>query len=519
MVRHASPRLASAAALTTVLALAAASAQADPSDFRPGAPGVGDTYYPGYGNGGYDVSRYRIDLTYHPTDNRIEAQTTIEAEATQDLSRFNLDLVGLTVRSIEVDGHAASWSRSGQELSVTPPHGLREGREFQTVVRYDGVPVEFVLPGTNVRTGFMATDDGATVAGQPEVAASWFPANDHPQDKAAYTFVVAVPDGQEVVANGVLQSRRSHQGWTTFTWRAAEPMAPYLATIDIGQWDVRTWKTDSGLPVYDAVDPDLVADPVLGPAIDASLKRQGEIVDVLADHFGPYPFHTVGAIVDDQDDLYFALETQTRPVYSRYFWPDGGDFVVAHELAHQWFGDDVALARWQDIWLNEGFATYAEWLWAEHEGLATPAEMAASVYDQIPAGDPFWALRIGDPGVAHLFDGPVYVRGAMALQALRAEVGEQDFWRIIRTWAHSRSGGTGTTPQLVALAERVSGTDLAPLFDAWLYTGAKPAAAAAVSGAARATFGTSATSAHAAAYARQWLIGLQQRAGIAQRGR
>ena len=222
----------------------------------------------------------------------------------------------------------------------------------------------------------MATDDGATVAGQPEVAASWFPANDHPQDKAAYTFVVAVPDGQEVVANGVLQSRRSHQGWTTFTWRAAEPMAPYLATIDIGRWDVRTWKTDSGLPVYDAVDPDLVADPVLGPAIDASLKRQGEIVDVLADHFGPYPFHTVGAIVDDQDDLYFALETQTRPVYSRYFWPDGGDFVVAHELAHQWFGDDVALARWQDIWLNEGFATYAEWLWAEHEGLATPAEMA-----------------------------------------------------------------------------------------------------------------------------------------------
>jgi len=123
MVRHASPRLASTAALTMVLALAAASAQADPSDFRPGAPGVGDTYYPGYGNGGYDVSGYRIDLTYHPTDNRIEAQTTIEAEATQDLSRFNLDLVGLTVRSIEVDGRAASWSRSGQELSVTPRTG------------------------------------------------------------------------------------------------------------------------------------------------------------------------------------------------------------------------------------------------------------------------------------------------------------------------------------------------------------------------------------------------------------
>ncbi|HEX5525478.1 MAG TPA: M1 family peptidase, partial [Pedococcus sp.] len=162
------------------------------------------------------------------------------------------------------------------------------------------------------------------------------------------------------------------------------------------------------------------------------------------------------------------------------------------------------------------------WLWAEHEGLATPAQMAQSVYDQIPAGDPFWSLRIGDPGVAQLFDGAVYIRGAMALQALRAEVGDQDFWRIIRTWAESRSGGTGTTPQLIALAERVSGHDLAPLFDAWLYTGAKPAAAGAAtaaSWAAGATFGTSATSAHGAAYARQWLAALQRQAGLAQRGR
>ena len=178
--------------------------------------------------------------------------------------------------------------------------------------------------------------------------------------------------------------------------------------------------------------------------IDASLARQGEILDVLSDAFGPYPFSTVGAIVDNQDDLFFALETQTRPVYSKFFWfdaegnPTNGDSVVVHELAHQWFGDDLALARWQDIWLNEGFATYAEWLWAEHEGQATPQQIFEETYAAIPAEDPFWSVVIGDPGMDLLFDGAVYVRGAMTLQALRNEVGDNAFWQIIRGWADNQ---------------------------------------------------------------------------------
>ena len=162
------------------------------------------------------------------------------------------------------------------------------------------------------------------------------------------------------------------------------------------------WRTDAGLPVYDAVDSAITGG--LRAEIDSSLARQGEILDMLSDAFGRYPFSTVGAIVDNQDDLFFALETQTRPVYSKLFWldqngnPANGDFVVVHELAHQWFGDDVALARWQDIWLNEGFATYAEWLWEEHEGRATPPEIFEAIYDDIPADDPFWSVVIGDPG-------------------------------------------------------------------------------------------------------------------------
>jgi len=394
----------------------------------PGAPGVGDEYYPTYGNGGYDVRHYDLDIAYDPGTDRLEGHASIRATATQTLCSFNLDLVGLEVRSVEVAGRRASWSRSGQELTVTPKRPLNKGHRFKVEVDYDGVPVEFILPGPdNIRTGFMATPDGANVIGQPEVAASWYPVNDHPLDKASYSFDVTVPDGYEVVANGFLRDRDHHRGWTTWEWEAREPMASYLATIDIGYWDVHRWRTDSGIPVYDAVDSAITGG--LRQEIDSSLARQGEILDLLSDAFGPYPFSTVGAIVDNQDDLFFALETQTRPVYSKLFWldsegnPTNGDFVVVHELAHQWFGDDVALARWQDIWLNEGFATYAEWLWEEYEGRGTPQEVFQASYDAIPADDPFWAVVIGDPGVDLLFDNAVYVRGAMTLQALRKRWG------------------------------------------------------------------------------------------------
>jgi aminopeptidase N len=507
-------------ALAAALATMAGTATADPSDFEPGAAGIGDPYYPGYGNGGYDVSRYRIALRYEPDGNRIEAVTTIEAEATENLSRLNLDLVGLTVEDIEVDGHDARWSRSGQELKVTPKHGLREGHAFETTVVYSGTPVEFVLPGIDLRTGFMPTDDGVTVAGQPEVAASWFPVNDHPRDKAAYTFVVSVPDGHGVVANGTLVSQRSAQGRTTYTWRATEPMAPYLATIDIGEWDVREWTTAAGLPVYDAVDPDLVADPVLGPAINASLDHQGEMLEVLAEAFGPYPFSTVGAIVDDQPDLYFALETQTRPVYSKYFWPDYGDGVVVHELAHQWFGDHVALHTWRDIWLNEGFSTYAEWLWLEHRDEIGAAELAHEIFDAIPADDPFWDLVIGDPGTDHLFDEPVYVRGALAVHALREAVGDEHFWQILHAWTENRGGGTGTTEQLLRLAERISGQDLDAVFDAWLHTAGKPGSLGSTVASAKAAGGATAVRGGTTSpVAADWLGGLRQRVALAQRGR
>jgi aminopeptidase N len=296
---------------------------------------------------------------------------------------------------------------------------------------------------------------------------------------------VTVPDGYEVVANGRPRGRVPGPGGSTvWSWEATEPMASYLATIDIGQWDVHRWRTGAGVPVYDAVDPAITAG--FRQQIDSSLARQGEILGLLGRWFGrPYPFSTVGGIVDRERPIAFALETQTRPVYSYLFWldnqgqPVNADYVIVHELAHQWFGDDIALRRWRDIWLNEGFATYAEWLWMQHEGQATPEQTFQSLFSSTPAEDPFWSLVIGDPGPVHDFDEAVYVRGAMTLQALRDRIGSRAFWKVIRTWSRQRKGGHGTTRQFIATAESVSGRQLDGLFETWLFTPKKPASAGA----------------------------------------
>ena len=457
--------------------------------FRPGAPGVGDEYFPLYGNGGYDVRHYLLKVSYDPATDRLAGVATISARATQNLSRFNLDFVGLTVRSIKVNGRSASWSRTDHELTVTPKHGLKKGRRFTVVVRYDGVPItqEIVLgPGFTIEAGFIHTDDGAIVAGQPEVAASWFPVNDHPIDKASYTFVVTAPADLEVVANGRLLSRKRHGAKRTWLWHAPEPMASYLATVNIGQFDTRRYRTPDGLWMYDALDPDLFTEPVdpddpasatYGGIAEGSLARQGEILDFLEERFSRYPFSTGGGIVDDYDNLLFALETQTRPVYSKFFFtsPPSGDSVVVHELAHQWFGDSVALAEWKHIWLNEGFAQYSEWMWSEEEGLGTAQELFDAFYNGIPAANPFWSVVIGDPGPQLLFDNAVYIRGAMAVHQLRLAVGDRDFFRILRAWTTRKAGGNGTIPQFMRLAERVSGEQLDELFRVWLFTAGRPA--------------------------------------------
>jgi peptidase M1-like protein len=570
---------------------------------------------------------------------------------------------------------------------ITPAAGLRNGRTFTTVVTYDGQPQPIDDPEIGA-SGFLRSDDGVTVAGEPHAAATWFPVDDHPSDKAAYTFRVTVPNGRSVVANGLFAGKAAHpDGTATWTWNAADPMASYLATISVGRYDVTSYDRD-GIRFTDAVDasldgptvkaartgqrtaysgaevpaykrlthtvdvpaggatlsfgavletadtgylmveahtvgqdnwttlpeqsgltfdyagelchdldthpflahyvsqqpdgtcspdgttghwngqssfnyggefgdwtidlkpfagtktevavtylttvpqPDEDSTPRTGVYLDdikvstghgdtsfendgntwdgwalppapagspanpstwrsltvarlpmsatgqiahASFAREPEMLAFMARSFGPYPFDTAGGIVSPA--LFdFALETQTRPTYNTGFfgWQDIADSTVVHELAHQWYGDNVSIKQWKDTWLNEGFATYAQWLWSEHEGRTSAQGQFDYSYSEIPADDSSWNTPLADPGVDGALGGAVYGRGAMALQALRMTVGDSAFFKILKTWTAERSGGNGNSHDFAALASRVAGRDLSGFFTAWVFSAGKP---------------------------------------------
>ncbi len=293
---------------------------------------------------------------------------------------------------------------------------------------------------------------------------TWFPANSHPKDKSSYDFTITVPEGRTAVANGVLRGQHTAHGLTTFRWHEAAPMAAYLATATVGTFKVEQYTTRDGIRVYNAVD------PREAHASAPVLKKLPSVLAWESGLFGPYPFRAAGAIVDHAPDVGYALETQTRPVYDSA--PDLTTLV--HESAHQWFGDSVSLTSWKDIWLNEGFATYAEWLYSEQHG----GDSAQKTFDHLyarPATDGLWAYPAGDPGSGkNLFGTPVYARGAMALHELRKAVGDPDFFRILRSWAAAHRAGHGTTAQFQRLAECASGKNLDGLFHTWLYTKGKP---------------------------------------------
>ncbi|MFB7597768.1 M1 family metallopeptidase [Streptomyces sp. NPDC056160] len=429
-----------------------------------GAPGAGDPYFPLAGNGGYHVSHYDLTLRYDPDSRHLDGTAVLTARATQRLTRFDLDLKGLDVTGVLVDHVKAAHRRDGQELVVTPRAALRAGHRFQVTVTYSGSP-EPVTDPDGSPDGWIPTDDGAFVAGEPQGAMTWFPANNHPLDKASYDFTITVPQGRTAVANGVFLGSRTAHARTTYRWRQTEPMAAYLATATVGRFRVEQYTTRDGIKVYNAVDPREAADaaPVL--------KQLPSVLEWESRLFGPYPFRAAGSIVDHAPDVGYALETQTRPVYDSA--PDLSTLV--HESAHQWFGDSVSLTRWQDIWLNEGFATYAEWLYAEQHGGPGAQHEFDALYAR-PASDGLWAFPPGDPGSGrNIFAAPVYARGAMTLHELRGAVGDPAFFRILRAWASDHRDGHGTTAQFTALAERLSGKDLDTLFRTWLDTPGKPA--------------------------------------------
>jgi aminopeptidase N len=443
----------------------AAGASPDPV---AGAAGIGDPYYPLDGNGGYDVTHYDVHDSYRHQTHELTGWTDVSLTAREALSSFDLDLM-LQPTSVTVDGDPAAFRKSRpHELVVTPASPIADGRQVVVHVDYHGKPGSLSYAGEQP---WLDQGGEASATNEPHMAPWWFPADDHPRDKASYDITFSAPSAEKVISNGTLVGTQTADGMTAWHWQMPEPMATYLAFVAVGPFRVEQG-VYHGRPWYDAVStdyPEQVQDDAL-----RLLRRTPHMVEWLEQQFGPYPFDTTGGVVV-WGYRGFALENQSRPTYP--FLGTGTDarLTQLHELAHQWFGDDVSVRRWRDIWLNEGFATWAEWRFTETHGGISAQRQLLRAYRGRPASGAFWRLHVAAPGTRRMFDEPVYLRGAMTLQALRHRVGPATFRLLLRTWVKDHAGRSGSTSQFEALARQVSGQHLGGFFDRWLHSGVKPA--------------------------------------------
>lgn len=455
-----------------VFAFAAASVVVGPAPTAhaaaaTGARSAGDRLFPRIGNGGYDVRHYGIRLRW--SKERIAATATVSARATQRLGTFSLDLKGLTVTGVSVDGTKAAWRRAGTKLVVTPARPVRASAAFTTKVAYSGKPSSHTDPDGS-KEGWIRTGDGAVALGAPVGAMTWFPSNNTPRDKATYDVVVTAPKGLAVAGNGDLVGRTTAAGRTTWHWRQRTPMASALTLLAIGRFRVFSGKVTiaSGrrLPVWSFVGPGL-----------GSLATQRALlpraIRFAEAKLGRYPQTSAGMVVRTLG-IGYSLETQNRAFYSSA--PDTA--TIVHEVAHQWFGDSVSVTQWQDIWLNEGFATLMEWCWAAEHGGRSVADRYRAILAKHPASDKaFWSPAPAKlPRAEFLFDDAVYTRGALALWALREKLGAKLFWKLVRSWVAAHRHGNVTTAAFVRHATKVSGRNLDGFFTAWLSAAKRPAA-------------------------------------------
>jgi aminopeptidase N len=437
-----------------------------------GSSGMGDSYYPGFGNGGYDVTHYTLDITITDmSTSNLTAITTIEATPTQDLLSFNLDFVGFVVSSVRVNDVSAEFSRKGQELTITPLKPLLKNQPFTAVIQYSGAPEEMESVALPVQTGWVTVEGGSYVLSEPDGSASFYPVNDHPLDKATYTFRVTVPSPLEVAANGVLTETLDNGASTTFVFETRDPMASYLATINIDEFDIETMESKGGVPIrnyYSVELPKEVREP---------FARQGEMLDYFSEIYGWYPFDVYGSMVMNTE-FESALESQTLSVYGIDMIDvehvEDTELTVAHELSHQWFGDSVSVADWSDIWLNEGFATYSEGLWIEHlHGREALDSWVVDQYTEV-TNYPEYFIPPGKPPADDLFNGGVYVWGGLTLHALRLEIGDEAFFATMKRYFTLYQNHNVTTDDFISVAEKVSGKELNEFFDTWLYSAKIP---------------------------------------------
>ena len=447
----------------TIQATPSPTPAADLSDPADPSAGVGDSFYPLLGNGGYDVLHYHIDLDAEPSENTIDAVTTITAVATEDLDKFNLDFLGLEVEAVAVDGVEVEFSRDGQEMTIEPIEPVSSGAQFTVAVSYSGTPQPVDDPGVPFfPLGWHSANGVIYSVSQPSGAMTWYPNNNHPTDKATFTFQLTVPDGVTAAATGLLTEETSADGLTTTIWQMDDPMATYLAAVYIGDFERHEQRLDDGLLIRDYIprgsDPSTLEQLAVTP----------EAIRFFEEILGPYPFDAYGTIVMPFP-LGFALENQTLSIHGpNTIYP----YVIAHEVIHQWLGDSVTVDDWSHIWLHEGFAHYMGLMFiADFAGQDINAIMAEEHLALTEEG----TLPPGSIGVHELFDfNTVYRRGAQSLYALHTLVGDDLFFEISRTHYSQNAGGNTNTEVFLGIVRDIAGPDAVSLVESWLYDSEMP---------------------------------------------
>ena len=441
----------------------------------------GDSLFPHQGNTGYDVQHYDIDLAY-AAGGSITATTTIDAVTTgEPLSEDSLDLEGLTVDAVTVDGAAAPFTRVTDEdegihkLVVTPTTPVSDA--FTTQITYSGTPTAHTDPDGSME-GWTSTTNGAVALNEPVGAMTWFPTNNTPTDKATFTTALTVPYNavlpflnRTAVSTGVLDSVTTAASTRTFTWEQPHQQAPYLALAAIGRY---TSAEGSVALTEGTTEEWSYANTVIqGTSGFANRRAQlSPMLQAIERSYGTYPGASIGVVVDTST-LGYALETQDRP----YFETTIGQNTLIHELAHQWFGNAVSPTDWSDIWLNEGPATFiATQVEAELYGGDSTEDTYYDLWDSTAADSAFWTTPVaGFDDPADLFGAPTYNRGAMTLEAIRSALGDDVFGEIMSTWIERYAGGDASTAEWIALSEEISGRDLTAFFSDWLFETDKPA--------------------------------------------
>jgi aminopeptidase N len=447
--------------------------------YTAGARSTGDRLFPGIGNGGYDATHYDLVLSYDPATKLLQGTATIDATALKNLSEFSLDLRAMPVSSVLVDGRQATFAQQPGKLIVTPPDGLPLGKSFTTTVTYASPIVAYTDPDGS-EEGWVPTSDGAFVVNEPVGAMSWFPNDNVPTDKATYDLHVTVPAANKVIGNGRLVSTTPPAGGkATWHWREDSPMASYLVTATNGAFDLTNDTSNPQRPTWYGLDSSYT--PVQKTAMTSRLTQTPGILDFYQDFLGtPYPFSSAGGIVD-RSSVGYALESQSKPNYAVNNQADptspGAD-TISHELAHQWFGDDVSPATWSDIWLNEGPAEFFSWLWQERAG-TPPGQTTKQRFDTNYATMTDWSVPPAAPPTAvEMFDfNAMYTRGAMVMEALREIAGEDKFKAVLKAYLAAHQYGNASTQQFIDLWKAQSGKSPAQLdifFREWLYGTTKP---------------------------------------------